>query len=76
MDSLGLKIKLVSRSNFDYSILMTPLEVGSSFLETLWFSYACRIVEKAIEVYKLDEDKANEMRAKFLKRGDFIVKTT
>lgn len=75
MDSLGLKIKLVSRSNFDYSILMTPLEVGSSFLETLWFSYACRIVEKAIEVYKLDEDKANEMRAKFLKRGDFIVKT-
>ena len=75
MDSLGLKIKLVSRSNFDYSILMTPLEVGSSFLETLWFSYACRIVEKAIEIYKLDEDKANEMRAKFLKRGDFIVKT-
>ena len=53
---------------------MTPLEVGSSFLETLWFSYAYRIVEKAIEVYKLDEDKANEMRAKFLKRGDFIVK--
>ena len=75
MDSLGLKIKLVSKSNFDYIILMTPLEVGSSFLETLWFSYACRIVEKAIEVYKLDEDKANEMRAKFLKRGDFIVKT-
>jgi len=75
VDSLGLKIKLVSRSNFDYSILMTPLEVGSSFLETLWFSYACRIVEKAIEIYKLDEDKANEMRAKFLKRGDFIVKT-
>jgi hypothetical protein len=54
---------------------MTPLEVGSSFVETLWFSYACRIVEKAIEVYKLDEDRANEIRAKFLKRGDFIVKT-
>ena len=56
--------------------LVTPLEVGSSFLETLWYSYACRIVEKAIEFYKLDEDKANEMRAKFLKRGDFIVKAS
>ena len=55
---------------------MTPLEVGSSFLETLWFSYASRIVERAIEVYKLDEEKANEIRAKFLKRGEFIVKAT
>jgi hypothetical protein len=53
---------------------MTPLEVGSSFLETLWFSYAYRIVEKAIEVYKLDEDKANEIRAKYLKCGDFVLK--
>jgi hypothetical protein len=52
----------------------TPLEIGSSFLETLWFSYACRIVEKAIEVYKLDGEKANELRAKYLKRGEFIVK--
>jgi len=50
------------------------LEVGTSFLETLWFSYACRIVEKVIEFYKLDEDMANEIRTKFLKRGDFIVK--
>ena len=55
---------------------VTPLEVGSSFVETLWYSYACRIVEKAVEVFNLDEDKANEIRAKFLKRGDFIVKAT
>lgn len=58
------------------SPMPTALEVGTTFLETLWFSYASRIVEKAIEVYKLDDEKANEMRAKFLKRGEFIVKAS
>ena len=52
----------------------TPLEVGTSFLETLWYSYACRIVEKAVQVYNLDEDRANEIKAQFLKSGEFIVK--
>jgi len=60
----------------NYTKMPTALEVGSSFLETLWFSYACRIVEKAIEVYKLDEEKANEIRAKYLKRGNFILKAS
>ena len=39
----------------------TALEVGTSFIETLWYSYACRIIDKAIELYKLDEEKANEI---------------
>ena len=51
----------------------TPLEVGTSFLETLWFSYACRIVDKAIQVYNLDEDAAALLKEKFLKRGEFTV---
>jgi hypothetical protein len=74
VDSLGLKIKPVSIPEFITAKMPTALEVGTSFLETLWFSYACRIVEKAIEVYNLDTDRANEMRAKYLKRGDFIIK--
>jgi len=52
----------------------TPLEIGTSFVETLWYSLACRIVDKAIETYKLDEEKAAEIKAKFLKRGEFVVK--
>ena len=54
----------------------TALEVGTSFIETLWYSYACKIVDKAIELYKLDEEKANEIKTIFLKRGDYCVKLT
>jgi hypothetical protein len=51
----------------------TPLEVGTSFLETIWYSYASRIVDKAIEVYKLDDDAAGLLKEKFLKRGEFVL---
>jgi hypothetical protein len=52
----------------------TYLEIGSRFIETLWFSYASRIIDKAIEVYGLDEDRAKSLREKFLKRGDYQVR--
>ena len=51
----------------------TPLHMGTRFIETLWYAFACRIVDKAIEVYKLDEDRAAQLKAKFLKRGEFQV---
>ena len=54
----------------------TALEVGSSFIETLWYSYACRIVDKAIDLYGLDEEKANEIKLIFLKRGDYLINVT
>jgi hypothetical protein len=53
--------------------IQTPLEVGIRFIETFWYSYACRIVDKAIEVYKIDDEKAAELKSKFLKRGDYEV---
>ena len=53
--------------------MMTHLEIGTSFLETLWFSYASRIVEKAIQIYQLDEEAAATLREKYLKRGDYVV---
>jgi hypothetical protein len=53
--------------------MTTYLEIGTSFLETLWFSYASRILENAIEVYKLDETAAMAIREKYLKRGDYVV---
>jgi len=52
---------------------MTNLEVGTTLLETLWFSYACRIVDQAIKVYNLNEDQARALTEKFLKRGDYTV---
>jgi len=54
----------------------TALEVGTSFIETLWYSYACRIIDKAIEVYSLDEEKANEIKLIFLKRGEYCLRLT
>jgi hypothetical protein len=49
------------------------LEAGSLFIETLWFSYASRIIDKAIEVYELNEEQAAALTEKFLKRGDFAI---
>lgn len=51
----------------------TPLHIGTRFIETLWYAFASRIIDKAIEVYKLDTDRATQLKAKFLKRGEFQV---
>jgi hypothetical protein len=53
----------------------SPLHIGTRFIETLWYAFASRIVDKAIEIYKLDEDRATALKAKILKRGEFIVST-
>jgi len=58
-----------------YSIVsMEPLEAGSRFIETLWYSYASRIVDKIIELYKVNDETAIHLREKFLKRGDYVLK--
>ena len=44
--------------------VQTPLEAGTRFLETLWFAYACRIVDKAIAVYEVSDEKAAELKQK------------
>ena len=53
---------------------MEPYEAGTRFIETLWYSFACRIVERAIHIYNVPEEKANELRTKFLRRGDYHVR--
>jgi hypothetical protein len=53
--------------------ISTNLEAGTSFIETLWFSYASRIIDKAIQLYNLNEEQAKNLSEKFLKRGDFIL---
>lgn len=56
-----------------YQMLQTPLEIGIRFIETLWFSFASRIVDRAIELYKVEPERAELLKAKFLKRGEFQV---
>ena len=53
--------------------IQTPFDVGTRFLETLWYSFASRIVDKAIEIYKLNDEESDKLKQKFLKRGDFMV---
>jgi hypothetical protein len=50
------------------------LEEGTIFIETLWYSLACTIVERAIELYNLSEDNAKNLREKFLKRGEYTLR--
>ena len=56
--------------------IQTPLEAGTRFLETLWFAYACRIVDKAIVVYQLSDEKAADLKQKFCRRGDYTVRAS
>jgi hypothetical protein len=49
------------------------LESGTTFIETLWFSYACRIVDMATQVYQLNEEQVKMIKEKFLKRGEYLV---
>jgi len=49
---------------------------GSALIETLWYAYANRIVDAAIRLYLLNEDQQKEVRAKFLRRGDYTVEFT
>ena len=51
----------------------TPIQLGTRFIETLWYALATRIVDRAIELYKVDEETAQELKAKFLKRGEYQV---
>jgi len=50
-----------------------PLHIGIRLIETLWYAFATRIVDKAIELYKVEPEKAAQLKAKFLKRGEFLV---
>jgi len=53
---------------------MNPYDAGARFIETLWYTYATRIVNTIIEMHKIDDKTADELRQKYLKRGDYCVK--
>jgi hypothetical protein len=51
----------------------TRLQEGTFFLETYWFRVAEQVVELAIQVYNLDEERANALRKVFLRPNDYEV---
>jgi hypothetical protein len=63
----------VNEVKYRYPMLQTPLDIGIRFIETLWYSFASRIVDRAIEIYKVEPDRAELLKQKFLKRGEFQV---
>jgi len=53
---------------------MNPhFRLGSSILSFTWFQVAQKIVEKAIEVYKLDKEQAAALKQVFLRPNDYCV---
>jgi len=53
----------------------TPYNIGTRFIETLWYAFANRIIDKAIKLYNVDNERADELRKKFLKRGEYKVES-
>lgn len=49
------------------------MDDGATFIETLWFSYANRIIDLASKTYGLTPEQEDLLRAK-IKRGDIEVK--
>lgn len=48
---------------------------GSHLLQMLWYFTAQRIVDTAITVYKLDNERAESLRQVYLRPGDYTVNT-
>jgi hypothetical protein len=62
---------LISQGQQKKTMPQTPIQLGTRFIETLWYALATRIVDRAIELYKVDEERAQELKVKFLKRGEY-----
>ena len=50
------------------------MKTGLRFTELIWFLTAQRIVEKAIQIYQLDNERAEALRAIYLREADYVVR--
>jgi len=48
-------------------------EEGRYILHCLWLSYARKVIEKAIRLYKLDDKAALALHEQFLKPGSYKI---
>ena len=65
-----LKIEFNGRSSED---TMEPIEEGRFFLETVWLKIAMEVIETAIRVYELDEERAAALREVFCQPSLYSV---
>ncbi len=52
------------------------VQEGIDFIESMWYLTAVKIVNLAIQVYKLDKDQAMALKDVFLKQNDYYVDLT
>ena len=52
---------------------MERKQLGENFLRVVWYSVACKVVEKAILIYELDEEQAQALRNAYLKMNHYTV---
>lgn len=50
------------------------MKSGTHFLEMIWYFTAERIVNTAISHYKLDQERATELRRVYLRPNDYSVR--
>ena len=50
------------------------IEEGIEILESIWYLTAVKIVELAIQTYKLNEEQASALKDVFLKQNNYYVK--
>lgn len=51
----------------------TRLQEGKFFLETIWYLVAEKVIAKAIDVYRLDDEQAQALREVFLRPNLYVV---
>ena len=51
------------------------MRTGRHFLQMMWYFTADRIVETAIRLYKLDNERATALRQVYLRPGDYTIRT-
>ncbi len=49
------------------------LQEGKFFLETVWYIIAEKVVERAIQIYELDEEAASALKEVFLRPNLYTV---
>lgn len=52
------------------------IQEGIDILESIWYLLAIKIVDLAIDVYKLDKDQANALKDIYLKQNNYYVVIT
>ena len=52
---------------------MNRTDIALTYFRIVWFSLAQKVVEKAIEVYNLDEEQAAALRKVYLKPNHYYA---